>query len=171
MQSSRQFSRSPCGINTQTVHLSVHKMLPAHRSKSSKLSVNSIASAERMLKAVSAEALNDQEIKKLLQRPRIDFSSILGTVRMAPTSLGRAAAATVTAAMVVAYSSWHGVPFMQAAYAGPSCMTCAVTAWQCSACNQNWDGASNVMLCVGYVGGPDCGSGQAGRRCSSKAIH
>jgi hypothetical protein len=33
-----------------------------------------------MLKSVSAETLSDVEIKKLLQRPRIDFTSILSTV-------------------------------------------------------------------------------------------
>ncbi len=35
---------------------------------------------ERVLKTVSVEGLSDSEIKGLLARPRIDFSSILGTV-------------------------------------------------------------------------------------------
>jgi hypothetical protein len=39
-----------------------------------------VASIERTLKSVSAENLSEDEIKKLLQRPRIDFTSILGTV-------------------------------------------------------------------------------------------
>jgi hypothetical protein len=42
-----------------------------------------VASAERMLKTVSAENLGEDEIKSLLARPRIDFSAILGTVRSA----------------------------------------------------------------------------------------
>jgi hypothetical protein len=39
-----------------------------------------VASIERTLKTVSADNMSGDEIKKLLQRPRIDFTSILGTV-------------------------------------------------------------------------------------------
>uniref|UniRef100_A0A383WJH7 Histidinol dehydrogenase, chloroplastic n=1 Tax=Tetradesmus obliquus TaxID=3088 RepID=A0A383WJH7_TETOB len=55
-------------------------MVSGGRSRSGRLSLNAVAQAERMLKSVSAENLSDVEIKKLLQRPRIDFTSILGTV-------------------------------------------------------------------------------------------
>lgn len=55
-------------------------MLSAHRSRSGRLSLSAVASTERMLKTVNAETLSDQEIKNLLQRPRIDFTSILSTV-------------------------------------------------------------------------------------------
>jgi hypothetical protein len=54
-------------------------MLP-NRSRSGRLHINAVASIERTLKSVSAENLSEDEIKKLLQRPRIDFTSILGTV-------------------------------------------------------------------------------------------
>lgn len=56
------------------------RMLSAHRSRSGRLSLSAVASTERMLKTVNAETLSDQEIKNLLQRPRIDFTSILSTV-------------------------------------------------------------------------------------------
>jgi hypothetical protein len=55
-------------------------MVSGGRGRSGRLSLNAVAQAERMLKSVSAETLSDVEIKKLLQRPRIDFTSILGTV-------------------------------------------------------------------------------------------
>eukprot|EP00879_Flechtneria_rotunda_P004484 GHRR01004738.1.p1 GENE.GHRR01004738.1~~GHRR01004738.1.p1 ORF type:complete len:484 (+),score=154.66 GHRR01004738.1:145-1596(+) len=50
------------------------------RSRSGRLSVACVASTERIFKAVSAETLSNADIKKLLQRPRIDFTSILNTV-------------------------------------------------------------------------------------------
>jgi hypothetical protein len=56
------------------------RMVSGGRSRSGRLSLNAVAQAERMLKSVSAETLSDVEIKKLLQRPRIDFTSILSTV-------------------------------------------------------------------------------------------
>lgn len=77
-------SRSTLGysscLSNRSGRASVSTM-SAHRGRSGRLSVNAIASAEQVLKTVSADNLSNDEIKKLLQRPRIDFSSILNTVR------------------------------------------------------------------------------------------
>lgn len=54
-------------------------MLP-NRNRSGRLHVSAVASIERTLKTVSSENLSEEELKKLLQRPRIDFTSILSTV-------------------------------------------------------------------------------------------
>lgn len=59
------------------------RMSAQQRSRSGRLSVHAVASVERALKRVSVENLSDQEIKALLARPRIDFSSILDVVSVA----------------------------------------------------------------------------------------
>lgn len=58
----------------------IRRAMSAQKHGRGRLSVAAVASVERMLKTVSAENLSEQEIKKLLARPRIDFTSILGTV-------------------------------------------------------------------------------------------
>jgi hypothetical protein len=88
-------SRSTCNCrsfeNRTATKLAV-RMVSGGRGRSGRLSLNAVAQAERMIKSVSAETLSDVEIKKLLQRPRIDFTSILSTVG------GLAAAAAAPAA-------------------------------------------------------------------------
>jgi hypothetical protein len=73
---------------------------PTKRSKSGRPHVNAVASVDRVLKTASAETLSEEEVKKLLQRPRIDFSSILSTVRA--LRAGRAAGATAGCAAAAA---------------------------------------------------------------------
>jgi hypothetical protein len=53
----------------------------AHSSRSSRLSLSAVAGLDRALKTVSSEKLSEQELKNVLARPRIDFTSIHGTVR------------------------------------------------------------------------------------------
>jgi hypothetical protein len=61
-----------------------------------------------MLKSVSAETLSDVEIKKLLQRPRIDFTSILSTVsELAAAATPGPAAGLLSQPLVVSRRLYH----------------------------------------------------------------
>lgn len=86
MQSSLQSTRCSCVGPYRTVSSSSRSlvrrgdaMLP-NRNRSGRLHVSAVASIERTLKTVSSENLTEEELQKLLQRPRIDFTSILSTV-------------------------------------------------------------------------------------------
>jgi hypothetical protein len=50
------------------------------RSRSSKIQLNAVT--ETMMESYNANALQTDELTRILARPRIDFSSILGTVRI-----------------------------------------------------------------------------------------
>jgi hypothetical protein len=90
----------------------------SQRSRSGRLNANAVASVERALKTVSADNLSDGEIKSLLARPRIDFTSILNTVSRScwtahqPAAAGAGAAATRAAkAVAETFLLWqqHGL--------------------------------------------------------------
>lgn len=66
------------------------------RGRSGRLERSSaVAGGVEAIKTVSAENLSAQEISRLLARPRIDFSSILKTVRRWGASRGRASPAVL----------------------------------------------------------------------------
>lgn len=85
MQSLFKSNRCTCG-SSRTVSSSrsiarTADVMQPNRSRSGRLHVNAVATGiERTVKTVSSENLTEDELKKLLQRPRIDFTSILGTV-------------------------------------------------------------------------------------------
>lgn len=84
MQSLVKGTRCSCGYRKSGSQKSSVRAASAgmasNRSRSGRLHVNAVASIEKTLKTVSAETISEEEIKKLMQRPRIDFTSILGTV-------------------------------------------------------------------------------------------
>lgn len=97
---------------------SARRMLQSQRSRSGRLNANAVASVERALRTVSADNLSDGEIKHLLARPRIDFTSILNTVSSSWTGRKTAAAEAVPGAAVATVKEpWHGQDTRSAARA------------------------------------------------------
>lgn len=56
-------------------------------SRSCRIMVGSVATPEQLLKVYDYDALTESDTKKLIQRPRIDFSAILDTVRLLSSCL------------------------------------------------------------------------------------
>jgi hypothetical protein len=161
MQSLFQSSRcSSCGRAQNTSpskpFVRAHQMLP-NRSRSGRLHINAVASIERTLKSVSAENLSEDEIKKLLQRPRIDFTSILGTVSELQLLLlllasGLHLLLTHTASRRHNIASAHQDQRKSIINVGMQQHRCVT-----------------FVLCL-TPGGPNCGASAEGGRCSSAAV-
>lgn len=131
-------------------------MMP-NRSRSGRLHINAVASIERTLKSVSAENLSEDEIKKLLQRPRIDFTSILGTV------------SELQLLLLLLASGLHLLLTYTTSFRGAHAPAHQdLRNWIIGVATQQHRCVTSV-LCL-TPGGPNCGASAEGGRCSSAAV-